>query len=350
MLRKHLIGRHLLATVSIFCIAGSALAQPIEPKTVDDYLGQAKVQAGLEWAGTFLRLCIPPIQAAAAAPAAAAAAPATPGLGVAGGQIPPREVWFAEPAQVFDNLYFIGTQIQSAWALVTSDGIILLDNPPEYAHQDVVLNGMAKLGLDPMDVKYILISHSHGIGDHDGSARWFQDNVPGVQVGISALDWTALEQGTRGGFGIYGKPTRDMELTDGQVITLGETSVTVIATPGHTPGTVSFTFETSNDGEPVAVAYTGGTAINFAGSPAYYDTYLNSSILMGEAAAATGASVFLSNHSEFDNAYMKANTVANRGETSEYDPFVVGQRDVMDYLGVVELCSQAAKLRSTGSL
>jgi len=39
----------------------------------------------------------------------------------------PREKWYAPPAKVFDNLYYIGTKTESTWALTTSAGIILLN-------------------------------------------------------------------------------------------------------------------------------------------------------------------------------------------------------------------------------
>src|SRR5207237_6240754 len=95
--------------------------------------------AGLEWPGTFLRLCIPPPPAAPA--------PAAPGP-------PARETWYAEPARIADNLYFLGTKIHSAWAIVGSEGTIILEALYDYAAQDEIFGGMRKLGLDSKRVKY----------------------------------------------------------------------------------------------------------------------------------------------------------------------------------------------------
>ena len=79
------------------------------PPTVDGYLAAAKAAAGTDWAGTFVRMCIPP-------PAGAARAPG-------GNQtIPVRETWYAKPAKIADNFYFPGTKIHSAWALVGRPG------------------------------------------------------------------------------------------------------------------------------------------------------------------------------------------------------------------------------------
>jgi metallo-beta-lactamase class B len=331
----------------MLCLSASAYAQQAAgPETVEAFQGQAKVEAGLNWAGTFLRLCIPPAPATAnVAPATVAVAPAPPqGAGVAGGAVPPRETWYAEPAQVFDNLYYLGSQSIGSWALVTSDGIIIIDTLAEYATEDELFGGMEKLGLDVNDIKYVLISHSHGIGDHDGGARVLQDRVPGVRVVMSAADWNALEASTRGGFSMWGKPARDIEATDGQEITLGDTTVRILTTPGHTPGTISFIFDVTDNGEPHTVAYTGGTALNFAADPAYYETYVASTIKMGEAAAAAGADVFMSNHSEFDNSFFRSRAVLARGP-DDVNAFVVGEQEVQDYYAMAGNCARAGLAR-----
>ena len=41
--------------------------------------------------------------------------------------VPAREVWYADAAKVFDNLYFVGGKIHTSWALTTSEGIIIID-------------------------------------------------------------------------------------------------------------------------------------------------------------------------------------------------------------------------------
>ena len=81
---------------------------------------------------------------------------------------PARSLWYAEPAKVADNFYFIGTKVHNAWALVGSDGIIVFEALFDYAAPDEIADGMRKLGLDASRVKYVVISHAHG--DHDGGA------------------------------------------------------------------------------------------------------------------------------------------------------------------------------------
>ena len=74
---------------------------------------------------------------------------------------------------MFDNLYFVGGKIHSAWALVTSEGIILIDTIYPYNSEELVVGGMQKLGLDPKQVKYTIIPHGHA--DHVGGAKMMQD-------------------------------------------------------------------------------------------------------------------------------------------------------------------------------
>src|SRR5258706_6147264 len=86
---------------------------------------------------------------------------------------PPRSEWYAEPVKVFENLYYVGTQLQSMWAITTSEGIILHDTAYNYMVKDAVEDGLKKLGLDPRQIKYIIISHAHT--DHYLGARYLQD-------------------------------------------------------------------------------------------------------------------------------------------------------------------------------
>ena len=60
-----------------------------------------------------------------------------------------------------------------------------------------------------------------------------------------------------------GVPTRgqgDISVgPEGTKVTLGDTTVDVIFTPGHTPGTLSYVFPVKDKGKTVMVAYSGGT-------------------------------------------------------------------------------------------
>ena len=328
----------VFVTLAIIAARSAVTAQTL-PIAVDDLLGAAKNAAGLEWPGTFLRLCIPPPPAAPAPTAPAA------GRGGARGTPPgppAKETWYAEPAKVADNLYFLGTKIHSAWAIVGSEGTIVLEALFDYAAQDEIFGGMRKLGLDPRRIKYVILSHAHA--DHDGGARLLQDEIPGVHLVYGAADWEAVDKSINHA---GGKPKHDMVGADGMKISVGDASVQIITMPGHTPGTLSFLFEVRDNGKPLRVAYVGGTAIPFNGKAEYYDGYIASSKKMANAAAGYGATALISNHTEFDNAFFKAHTAANR-KAGAANPFDVGTAAVARYFTVVQDCATAARIRATG--
>ena len=116
--------------------------------------------------------------------------------------------------------------------------------------------------------------------------------------------------------------------------------------PGHTAGTLSFLFEVKDNGKPLRIAYVGGTAIPFNGDAAYYDGYLTSSRKMARAAADYGATALMSNHTEFDNAFFKSHTAANR-KPGEANPFDVGKPAVARYFTVVQDCATATMMRAS---
>ncbi len=328
----------------VVALPGQAEAQG-SVSSVDALVSQAKAAAGTDWAGTFMRLCIPP-----PAPGTAGG----PGGGPPGGgppagaprvrNIPPRESWYAAPARVADNLYFLGTKGHHAWALVGSEGIVIFEALFDYATEDEILGGMRQMGLDPAGVRYIVMSHGHG--DHDGGAKLLQDSMPNARLIYGAEDWElVLNSANRPG----GTPRRDLDGVDGMVLDVGDASVRIITMPGHTAGTLSYLFEARDNGRPLRVVYVGGTAIPFNQNAQYYDTYLASSRKVATAAAEFGATAVLSNHTEFDNGYYKAHTAAARRGV-EPNPFEVGTQGVARYFEVVQRCTEAAKLRATGML
>jgi metallo-beta-lactamase class B len=201
------------------------------------------------------------------------------------------------------------------------------------------VGGLKKLGLDPASVKYVIISHSHA--DHVGGAKLMQDRF-GSHIVMGGPDWDSIERSING----YplGKPKRDIVADDGQKITLGDTSVTIVTTPGHTPGTLSMIFTVKDSGRPLTVAYSGGTAFNFPSTAPNFDIYIKSQNKMAATAAAANATILMSNHSEFDSAFTKIRVLASR-KPGEPHPFEVGKEAVARYFTVTGECALAAKLK-----
>jgi metallo-beta-lactamase class B len=102
-------------TLAALLVTASCLGAAAQP-AIDPHLAAGKRAAGLDFAGTATRLCIVPDNLMGRTPGGGGPRP-----------IPDRATWYAEPARMFDNLYWVGTKIHSAWALKTSQGIILID-------------------------------------------------------------------------------------------------------------------------------------------------------------------------------------------------------------------------------
>jgi metallo-beta-lactamase class B len=324
-----------LATDDVFAQQGSTKRN--FDTEIQTAVESAKTAAGFEFLGTLVRTCLLPQSGGEDSRDNVPAYVTNPT------SAPARDTWFAEPAKIFDNLYFVGGKIHSAWALTTKEGIILIDTIYPYNSEELVIGGMKKLGLDPKNIKYVLISHAHS--DHIGGAEMIQSRY-GARVVMGGPDWDAVAK-----FPNRYKtmaPKRDIVATDGMKITLGESTVTIWLTPGHTPGTMSYTFTVLDHGKLVNVAYSGGTAFNFVNNTPdpgikNFQIYIDSQKHMAEKAAATKASVLLSNHSEFDNAYNKNRMLAGRGNGPH--PYDIGADWVQRYFQVMQGCARAAQLK-----
>jgi metallo-beta-lactamase class B len=244
---------------------------------------------------------------------------------------PAKETWHAEPMKVFDNLYFLGMKEFSAWAVNTSEGIIIIDALFDYSVDDEVAEGLKKVGLDPAKIKYVIISHGHS--DHSGGAKYLQDSY-NARVLLSAADWDLLDRG-RGT-----RPARDMVATDGQKLTLGDTTITMYLTPSHTPGTLSYLIPVKDNGRPHLVAEWGGTAFNFPRTPENFRIYVDSAARFGEIATKAGADAIISNHSEYDGSKEKIPALKNR-KAGDPNPYVIGTDAVRRYMVIANECAKA---------
>jgi len=340
----------VMVALSVVLLGGGVIAQ-IPPGEADVHVAAARTAAGMEFRNTFLNLCVPAVgtgggRGAGQAPAAgrgAANAGAT-ARGAAGAEVrpPDRANWYAPPFKVFDNLYWLGTRQHSSWALQTNAGIIIIDTNFAWATDPEIVEGLTKVGLNPRDIKYVVISHAHG--DHDQGAAELQKRF-GAKVVMGTADWESTLQ--RPATAAGGVPTRDIAVgAEGLKLTLGDTTVDIVATPGHTPGTLSYVFPVKDQGRTVTVAYSGGTLTGaFGTNGARWDEYIASQRKIAKVAADAGASVVLSNHSEYDGAYTKARLVAAPRQVGENHPFIVGADAVQRYFTVMAECATASKLR-----
>jgi len=303
----------------------------------DSHVAAAKVSAGEDFQNLFNFQCYGP------GPGGQRAAPGTgaqrgPGGGQGDGRAgrqrqpgpPDRSTWYAEPVKVFDNLYFFGQSEYAVWAITTSQGIIVLDTIFDYSVEEEVAGGMKKVGLDPANIKYAIVTHAHP--DHDGGAKFLQDHY-GTRVIMSPADWDVLDKRTNGT-----KPKRDLEATDGQKLTLGDTTLTLYITPGHTPGTISVVFPVKDNGLPHLAALWGGVGLNTDRESV--QTYIRSAQRFSGIVRQAGADIILANHTDWDRSKINLPTLAKRAPGSP-NPYIVGNAKVLNFLKVAEECASS---------
>jgi metallo-beta-lactamase class B len=251
------------------------------------------------------------------------------------------------PMQVMDELYFLGAKWSTAWALKTSAGIIIIDSMDNSDEaENYIAGGLRKLGLDPADIKYVIVSHAHG--DHDGGAGYLKEKF-NPRIVMSEIDWQAEETaqrdplfGTKRNPLFSAPPKRDMAINDGDTITLGDTTIKLYVIPGHTLGTLATVFTVHDHGDAHRAVAWGGTAYNFGPLPDRLQLYSDTTVKYRGIMKTENADIFLSNHVAFDNAVPKMAALKER-KAGEPNPFVVGQDTVQRFLTILGECALATK-------
>jgi len=233
-----------------------------------------------------------------------------------------------EPTQIFDNVYAIGSIGTVAYVIRTSAGLLMIDALSEGDVETRLLPGFKKLGLDPSQLRVILVAHGHA--DHFGGAAYFQERYK-TRVLVSAADAQPAK--------------RDGELKDREPVTLGDLTVTPIAVPGHTPGSMAFIFPVVDRGERHVAALFGGSWLTpgFLSDDAMR-TYLASVRTFRQVTTNAGVDTLLQNHPlmvPFDQWLTQLRSRA----AGAANPFVVGRSDYQQFVNVIEGCSEVALAR-----
>jgi metallo-beta-lactamase class B len=256
-------------------------------------------------------------------------APGTPGMSIA--ELSDTARQRMAPAKVFDNLYVLGIKTVTAWALTTSEGIILFDAMFHHNVEETVVDSMRRLGLDPADIKYVIVSHAHN--DHFGGAKYLQDAF-GARIVMSIEDWEHMRSWPQLG-SLAPFPRDDIAVRDGYTITLGDTTVRIVATPGHTPGTISPIFPVRDGGDVHYVGYWGASAVSFL-PPEGILEYMASADRFARIDARVD--VPLTNHPFIDGTLAKLDALGRR-RPGDPHPFVEGHAGFRSWMTAIHDCA-----------
>lgn len=269
-------------------------------------------------------------------------------------QIDDPQAPLLEPTKIFENLYVIGRAGGTAmYVIPTSEGLVMIDSGYPDQLESVLLAGFAKLRLNPADVKYLLVGH--GIWDHWGGAAYFQNKYnTRVLMGSSAPGWEAAKTFQAEAFAAIARPgvrankpppgtvapkfdpRRDIMVSGETVLTVGETSFTIMDAPGG----IGIVFPVRDGATTHMAALFGATILapswrNNAGLQEYLET-LNR---WAELTARLNVDVEIQNHPIYDGIAQKVAGV-RAGKKGSDHPFVVGKDGYQRFITVMAECAQ----------
>jgi metallo-beta-lactamase class B len=240
-----------------------------------------------------------------------------------------RDGWSdpAPPAHVFGNVYMVGTCGITSLLITTAEGHFLIDGATDEAAEGIAAN-IRTLGFDPKDVRYLLATHEHL--DHAGGLARLKQ-ITGAKFATREAARLGMETGLplpedpqHGIHPAFPGIKADQIIADGETLQIAKQKITVIATPGHTPGGASYTWKSCEGTACRTIVYAdslnavSGDAYRFTDHPKYVAT-LRSSMARVEALA--HCDIMISPHpgqSEFFERLAGVKPLIDAGRCKQY--------------------------------
>lgn len=183
-----------------------------------------------------------------------------------------QERRYVEPFQIYGNLYYVGDSWVCTHILDTGEGLLMFD-AGNCGAQAMLIHSIWKLGFNPADVKWIIVSHGHS--DHFGAVNFFKTmfgtkiymGEPDIEMFHNRPELSLIHE-TGNCMDELFEP--DVAIKEGDVLTFGNTRIEFHLVPGHTEGCISYFFDVHDGEEKKRVGYYGGFGFN-----TLQESYLN---------------------------------------------------------------------------
>ncbi|WP_312047689.1 MBL fold metallo-hydrolase [Anaerotignum sp.] len=247
-----------------------------------------------------------------------------------------EDMSFFTHALIFDDLLIIAQKETNCFVLKTNDGLIVIEAIwPSKKAFDAIVDAIKSVGWNPDTIKKLVLTHGHV--DHTGCGKYFVETY-NAETYLSEVDdifWKEYPT----------KPERpetwkdyqiDTYIQDGDTITLGDKTIYVYDTPGHTPGCLSFIFPVKEAGEAHMAALWGGTTPPWNKNGV--TQYLKSLDYFIREANSRKVDVALSNHTAIDNGLER---ILYSKKRMSYMPniYIIGQDAFQKYCTVFQTLS-----------
>jgi metallo-beta-lactamase class B len=274
----------------------------------------------------------------------------------------------AVPTKVFDNVYYVGGMEVGGWIIDTGDGYIMLDTSYAYGLDTILLPNMAKLGLNPAKIKYILITHG-SVGaftaDHSGTVQYF-NNKYGTKVVLSAQEAASSNPA------LLKNRTDDIVVgSDGKKLTLGNTTITMVHTPrsydrntGAVGGGLSYFIPVKIQGKRHMWATYGNTGINVGSvkGNSNVELYLKSMAKFLGYVDSLKPDIAISSHPFVDGSIRRMELIrecddrhgrhnfGRHDQCGPHNPFLIGREGARRYFEIMNQCAVVRQEREKAGL